>query len=161
MTRSIHDRARELIVLAGARDRDNDNVLAREQHSWLLAHLRECAACRDYEEAAGRAVRAVRSQPLAADSALVRATQMRVRARALELRQQQERMWLVRLSCLFVGVSAAITTPLFWRGFEWMGAWAGVSSWVWQAGFSFFWIAPALVASALLLARGTHLSSNG
>jgi predicted anti-sigma-YlaC factor YlaD len=166
MTRNIHDRARELIALAGALDRDRDRDEGRDladeqQQTWLLAHLQECAACRDYQEAAGRTVRAVRSQPLAADSALVRATQMRVRARALELRQQQERMWLVCLSCLFVGLSAAITTPLFWRAFAWMGAWAGVSNWVWQSGFTFFWVAPALVASALLLARGTHLSSNG
>jgi predicted anti-sigma-YlaC factor YlaD len=171
MTRNIHDRARELIALAGAgavdrdrdRDRDGDEGrdLAGEQQTWVLAHLQECAACRDYQEAAGRAVRAVRSQPLAAGSALVRATQMRVRARALELRQQQERMWLVCLSCLSVGLSAAITTPLFWRAFAWMGAWAGVSNWVWQSGFTFFWMAPALVASVLLLARGTHLSSNG
>jgi predicted anti-sigma-YlaC factor YlaD len=162
MTQSEHDRARALIALAGARDRDS--AVASEEQTWLLAHLQECAACREYEEAAGRAVRALRSQPLAADSALVRATQMRVRARALELGRQRERFWLVCLSCSFVGISAAITTPLFWRAFEWMGAWAGVSSWVWQAGFAFFWIAPSLVAGALLLGRGTHLSglsSNG
>jgi len=160
MTRSEHERARELIAVAGAQDRDrhNDNVLANEQQAWLLGHLQECAVCREYEEAAGRALRALRSQPLAADSALVRATQMRVRARALELRQKQERFWLVCLSCSFVGISAAITTPLFWQAFEWMGAWAGVSSWVWQSGFAFFWIAPALVAGTLLLGRGTHLS---
>ncbi len=103
----------------------------------------------------------MRSQPLAADSALVWATRMRVRARAVELRQREERMWLVCLACLFVGLSAALTTPLFWRAFEWMGVWAGVSSWVWQAGFTFFWIAPALVVGALLLARGTHLANNG
>jgi hypothetical protein len=69
--------------------------------------------------------------------------------------------WLVCMSCLFVGLSAAITTPLFWRAFEWMGVWAGVSSSVWQVGFTFFWIVPALVVSALLLARGTHLTHNG
>jgi predicted anti-sigma-YlaC factor YlaD len=160
MKLSAHDKARQLIALAGARNRETNNDLAQEQQqAWLLAHLQECTACRDYEEAAGRAVRALRSQPLAADAALVRATQMRVRARALELRQKQERFWLVCLSCSFVGISAAITTPLFWRAFAWMGVWAGVSSWVWQAGFAFFWIAPALVASALLLARGNHLTS--
>ncbi len=152
MTRSIHERAQELIALAGAED------LPEGQQTWLRAHLQECVACCDYEEAAGRVVRALRSQPLAADSALVRATQMRVRTRSLELRQQRERTWLVCASCLFVGLSAAITTPLLWRTFEWMGAWAGVSSSVWQLGFAFFWIVPALVVSALLLARGTHLT---
>jgi predicted anti-sigma-YlaC factor YlaD len=152
MTRSGHERTRELIALAGANDRD----LSGEQQAWLRAHLAECAACRDYAEAAGGVVRALRSQPSAADFALVRATQMRVRARALELQQQRERVWLVCVSCVFVGLSSAITTPLFWRAFAWMGEWAGVSNSVWQAGFAFFGIVPALVVSTALLARGTH-----
>ncbi len=155
MTRNEHESAQELIALTGS------DSLANEQQSWLRVHLQACAPCREYEEAAGRVVRALRSQPLAADSALVRATQMRVRSRALELRHQRERMWLVCLSCLFVGLSAAVTTPLFWRAFEWIGAWAGVSHWVWQAGYAFFWIVPALVVSALLLARGTHWVHDG
>jgi predicted anti-sigma-YlaC factor YlaD len=155
MTRSGHERTRELIALAGANDRD----LSDGQQAWLRAHLQECAACRDYAEAAAGVVRAVRSQAWAADSALVRATQMRVRSRALELQQQRERVWLVCVSCLFVGLSSAITTPFFWRAFEWIGVWAGVSNSVWQAGFAFFWIVPALVVSTVLLARGTHLTS--
>ena len=152
MMRNVHDEARELISLGEA--------LPEEQQARLRAHLQECADCREYEEAAGRMVRGLRSQPLAADSTLVRETQLRVRARALELRQQRERRWLVCLSCLFVGLSAAITTPLLWRGFEWVGAWAGVSKWVWEAGFSYFWIAPALAVSVLLAAHGTHLTNN-
>jgi hypothetical protein len=159
MTESLHERARELIALAGVKDTGKD--FSDGQEIWLRAHLGECVACRDYAERAGLAVRALRSQPLAADSALVRTTQMRVRSRALELRQQQERMWLVYLSCLFVGLSAALTTPVSWRAFEWMGVWAGVSSWIWQAGFTFFWIVPPLVVSALLLAGGAHLTNNG
>jgi hypothetical protein len=42
-----------------------------------------------------------------------------------------------------------------------MGTWADVSSLVWQAGFAFFWIVPALVVSALFLASGTHLIHDG
>jgi len=151
----MHERAREIIALAGAESPPD------AEQTWLRAHLQECVACSDYAEAAGRVVRALRLQPLAADSALVQATRMRVRLRANELRQQQERMWLVCVSCLFVGLSAAITTPLFWRAFEWMGQRAGVSSWIWQAGFAVFWIAPGLFVSALLMARGTHLAGNG
>ncbi len=152
MTRSPHDEARELIALGES--------LSGAQQTWLRVHLQECAACRDYEEAAGRVVRALRSQPLAADSRLVRATQMRVRFHASRLRETRDRMWLVALACLGVGLSATLTVPLLWRLFAWMGARAGVSSWVWQAGFTFFWIAPALVVSALLLARGSHLTNN-
>lgn len=152
MTLNEHEEARKLIAQGGD--------LSDTQHSWLQAHVQDCAACRDYGDAAGRAVRAMRSQPLAADSTLVRTTQMRVRARALELQQQQQRTWLVAAACLFVGFSTAITTPVFWRIFAWMGEQAGVSSWVWQTGFTFFWVVPALVVSATLLVRGNHLTHN-
>ena len=71
MTRSGHDEARELIALGEG--------VSDAQQAWLRAHLDECEACRHYAEAANGVVRALRSQPLAADSRLVRATQMRVR----------------------------------------------------------------------------------
>lgn len=154
MTRSVHDEARELIALAGAED------VSAGQQPWLRAHLQQCAACRDYAVMADYIVRALRSQPVTPDFELVREAQIRVRSRALELGHQQERVWLVCLSCLFVGLSAAITTPFFWRAFQWMGAWAGMSTWGWQTGFTFFWIVPALVVSLFLLTRGTALTSN-
>ena len=153
MTRNAHDEARELIALGEA--------LSDAQQTWLRAHLQECVACRDYEEAAGRVVRGLRSQPLAADSALVRATQMRVRFHAGRLRETRERLWLVGMACLGVGLSATLTVPLLWRLFAWMGEWAGVSTLVWQAGFMVFFIAPALVVGVMLLARGMHLANNG
>jgi predicted anti-sigma-YlaC factor YlaD len=155
MTRDIHDEARQLIALAGA------DGLSDVQQTWLRVHLQECAACRDYGDAAGRVVRALRSVTLAADSRLVRATQMRVHFHASRLRETRERMWLVGIACLGVGLSATLTVPVLWRLFAWMGAWTGVSSPVWQGSFVFFWIVPALVVSALLLARGTHLTSDG
>jgi predicted anti-sigma-YlaC factor YlaD len=153
MTQDMHDQARELIALGEG--------LSNAQQDWLRAHLGECETCRHYAEAADRLVRDLRSLPIAADSRLVRATQMRVRFHASRLRETRERMWLVGMGCLGVGLSATLTIPFLWRLFAWMGARAGVSSWVWQAGFTFFWIAPALVVSALLLARGTHLTNNG
>jgi predicted anti-sigma-YlaC factor YlaD len=161
MSVNDHERARQLIALSGADasgGRTGD-ARAEGERGWLRVHLQECEECRDYAEAAGGAIRALRTHPMAAGSGLVRATQMRVRARALELRRQRERMWLVGLSCAFVGISAAVTTPLLWQGFAWAGEWMGVSSWVWQAGFTFVWIVPALVASALLVDRGTHLNA--
>jgi predicted anti-sigma-YlaC factor YlaD len=153
MTRDAHDEARELIAVGES--------LSDTQQAWLRSHLDECEACRHYSEAAGRVVRALRSQPLAADSRLVRATQMRVRFHASRLREARERMWLVGMACLGVGLSATLTVPFLWRLFAWMGEWAGVSTLVWQAGFVIFFIAPTLVVGLLLLARGTHLTSNG
>ena len=153
MTRDAHDEARELIALGEG--------LSDPQQAWLRAHLDECEACRHYAEAANGIARTLRSLPLAADSRLVRATQMRVRFHASRLREARERMWLVAMACLGVGLSATLTVPLLWRLFAWMGERAGVSTLVWQTGFMFFFIAPALVVSVLLLARGTHLTNNG
>jgi len=153
MTRDTHDEARELITLGES--------LSDAQQAWLRAHLDECEACRRYAEAANGVVRALRSVPLAADSRLVRATQMRVRFHASRLRETRERLWLVGMACLGVGLSATLTVPILWRLFAWMGEWAGVSTVVWQSGFIFFFIAPALAVSVLLLARDTHLTNNG
>jgi predicted anti-sigma-YlaC factor YlaD len=150
MTRNAHDEARELIALGEG--------LPDAQESGLRAHLNECEACRNYAEGANRVVRSLRSLPLAADSRLVRATQMRVRFHASRLRETRERMWLVGMACLGVGLSATLTVPFLWRLFAWMGERAGVSTLVWQTGFMFFFVAPALVVSILLLARGTHLA---
>ena len=106
-------------------------------------------------------VRTLRSLPVAADARLVRATQMRVRFHANRLRETRERMWLVGMACLGVGLTATLTVPFLWRLFAWMGERAGVSTVVWQTSFMVFFIAPALVVSVLLLARGTHLANNG
>ncbi|MBV9342472.1 MAG: hypothetical protein JO159_16495 [Acidobacteria bacterium] len=151
MTRTAHEEARELITLAGTED------LPGARQSWLNAHLEECEACRVYAGAADRVVRALRSLPVACDSRLVRATQMRVRFHADRLRETKERMWLLAVACAGVGFSAAVSTPLLWRLFAWMSEWMGISSPVWQAGFIFFWVAPALVLSLWLSARHAHL----
>jgi len=153
MTREAHDEARELIALGDG--------LPDSQQAWLRAHLDECEACRSYAEAANGMVRKLRSQPLAADARLVRATQMRVRFHASRLREARERMWLVGMACLGVGLSATLAVPFLWRLFAWVGERAGVSNLVWQTGFIFFFIPPALVVSVLLLARGTHLTNGG
>ena len=152
MTRDIHEEARELIAVGDA--------VSDAQQIWLQDHLAECAACRDYAEGAAQVVRALRSLPIAADARLVRATQLRVRFHATRLRETRERMWLVGMACLGVGLTATLTLPLLWRLFAWMGEQAGVSTGVWQAGFLFFFIAPALVASVVLLARGNHVKSH-
>jgi predicted anti-sigma-YlaC factor YlaD len=152
VTQSEHDRARQLIVQSGLNRPD----LSADEQAWLQKHLDQCTPCRQYVESAERVVRDLRSVPVAADARLVRATQMRVRFHAARLRQTHERMWLISIACLGVGISAAITAPLFWRLFAWMGEQAGLSNPVWQAGFAIFWIAPALAVSLLLLARGTH-----
>ena len=92
---------------------------------------------------------------------LVRTTQMRVRFHANRVREARERMWLIALACLSVGISTVFTIPLLWRLFAWIGDTAGVTPPVWEAGFAVFFVTPALVVSLVLLARGTHWASRG
>ena len=151
MIRDPHQRAQELIACGG-------QELSDSQQAWLRTHLDECAPCRDYAQAAEQLVRSLRSVPMVADRALVQTTQMRVRLRSRQLMQSRERMWLVWMSCILVGLSVAITTPFLWRGWEWLAERAHVSSPVWQVGFMIFWLSPAVAASLLFLARGIHLT---
>jgi hypothetical protein len=155
MKQNPHDEARELLTISAG------EALPAPQQRQLQSHLEVCTDCRNYAEAAARVVRGLHSLPVAADSRLVRATQMRVRFHADRLRQAQERMWLTAVLCLGVGFSAALTAPLLWRLFAWIGEWAAIPGPIWQAGFVFFGIAPALVVSVLLLARGTQLADAG
>ena len=152
MTRNAHDEARELIALGEG--------FSDAQQAWLRSHLDQCEACRHYAEAANRAVRTLRSLPLAADSRLVRATQMRVRQRALELQRQQERLWVICVCCVAVTLGTAITTAVLWRGFAWMGQQARLPGPVWQIGLAALGLMPAIVAGILLLARGTYLADH-
>ncbi len=152
MTRNTHDQARELIALGEG--------LLDSQQAWLRAHLDKCEACRDYAEAANGIVRTLRSLPLAADSRLVRATQMRVRLRALDLQRQQERLWVICVCCVTVTLGTAFTTAVLWRGLAWMGQQARLPGPVWQIGLVALGLMPAIVAGILLLARGTYLADH-
>jgi len=152
MTRNAHDEARELIALGEG--------FSDAQQAWLRSHLDQCEACRHYAEAANRAVRTLRSLPLAADSRLVRATQMRVRQRALELQRQQERLWVICVCCVAVTLGTAFTTAVLWRGLAWMGQQARLPGPVWQIGLVALGLMPAIVAGILLLARGTYLADH-
>ena len=154
MTQSSHDEVRRLIATSA-------DDLSEAQQALLHAHLQDCGSCRDYAAVTAEIVRALRGIPVAADPRLVLNTQARVRARAFAMRQRQQWLTLVALACPLVGLSAAITTPLVWRAFQWMGTYAGLSRLLWQAGFVFYWVVPALLVSVLLLLRGTHLADSG
>jgi len=154
MTQSSHQEIRRLIATSA-------DDLSEAQQALLHAHVQDCGSCRNYAAATAEIVRALRGIPVAADPRLVLITQARVRARAIALRQRQQWLTLVALACPLVGLSAAITTPLVWRAFQWMGAYTGLSRTLWQVGFTFYWVAPSLLVSVLLLFRGTHLADNG
>ena len=154
MITDIHERARQLIALAGP------EALAAPDQLWLAAHVASCASCRAFADNAAGTIQALRAIPVAAGLSLVAATQARVRQRALQLQRQRERAWLVCVSCVAVTVCAVLTTIALWRGFAWAGEQAQVSAPIWQVVFLVFCVTPALVAGILLLARDTHLADH-
>ena len=151
--RNLHDEARALIAHGGA--------ISGTQQDWLRVHLDECEPCLQYAQAVTNVVGALRSVPISADSRLVRATQMRVRFHARRLQEMRQRMWLVGMACLCVGLSATLTAPVMWRLFAWIGQMAGVSNIVWQVSFMFSFVLPGLVVAVLLLARGADQIQDG
>jgi len=149
----LHEEVRRWIALG--------DEISDAQRAQLRSHVDQCEACRRYSEGVSGVVRALRSTTLAADARLVRATQMRVRFHAAHLRQARERMWIMAIACLGVGLSATLTIPYLWRLFEWIGESAELPTLVWQAGFAVFFITPALVVGITLAIRGTRFTSDG
>jgi predicted anti-sigma-YlaC factor YlaD len=152
MNSDLHERARMLVALSGPEG------LAAEEQSWLATHLESCPACREFAENTSEAIASLRMVSVTAGARLISATQLRVRQRALELQNRQERMWIVAVCCAAVTVCAAVTTFFLWSGFAWLGAWARLDPPVWAVSFVAFSLMPALVTGLLLLARGTHLA---
>jgi predicted anti-sigma-YlaC factor YlaD len=149
-----HDRARRLLALADV------EPLPGSERTWLNDHLGTCESCRAFALDAGELVRALRSVPVAADRTLVTTTQMRVRQRARELHQRDERIWLVGVSCALVTLTTLITNIACWRGFAWLVEHTHISADIWPVAFVALWIVPALAASVLLLANGTHFADH-
>jgi hypothetical protein len=154
LNNDAHERAQKLIVLAGP------EAFSGADRTWLAGHMETCAPCRAFAENARETIHGLRAIPIAAGRSLVSTTQMRVRRRALELQRHRERLWLVSVSCTAVTLCALLSTVALWRGFEWLGTWAGLAPLIWQAGFVVFCVTPSLVAGVLLLLRGTHLADH-
>jgi len=154
ITENDHVRARQVLAFAAAAQ------LPAADQAWLESHLEACDSCRAFAQDAGDLVRALRSIPVAADRTLVAATQIRVQLRARELRQRDERLWLVGVSCVVVTLTAVLTNLACWRGFTWLVERTHISAAAWPVAFVALFIVPALAASVLLLAQGTHLADH-
>jgi len=153
MIRNVHEEARKLMA--------SGEGVGNAGPEWLRVHLEQCQECRQYAHGISQVVRTLRSTSFAADSRLVRATQIRMRFHAHRLQAMRRRLWLFGLACLGAGLSATLTAPFLWRLFAWFGAWSGVPNIVWQAGFMFFFLVPGLVVAVLLLGRGANLIQHG
>ena len=135
--------------------------LTAEERNWLEAHLESCAQCRKQALETERALCALRSAAPRFDVTLVLTTQMRARVRARELIENAGRMRALWISCTLSWLLGVVSAPLLWWGFEWIGNRLAISRAVWMTGFALSWVAPAVVAAAVIAwrqARGSSLT---
>lgn len=147
MMDDAHRQAQQLIRKAWLEE------LTPAEQAWLREHLSACPACARSAETLQTVISGLRSVPATADPALVERTRTRVRRRAHELRQAQERSRMLVVACVASFISGGITLPLLWRLFSWLGSEVSLSAPVWQAGFLAFVMLPGLLAAIVLLAR--------
>ncbi len=150
MTTIDHERAHELML-----DGRIDEISAADR-KWLESHLSDCVECSQYSASLDQAVSGLRLPAVMADASLVRATQGRVRRRALQMQSHTAAMRPLWIAAALACAWATLTTPLLWAAFAWLGAAFSLSNLEWRTGFVFAWLAPTLAASLLLLASGSH-----
>ena len=156
MSEDVHQRAEHLLAASKV-----EGISPAEQE-WLETHLESCVPCNEYTAALERAVASLRSVRIPLDPALVRATQFRVRLRAHELREQESRMQGLWISCALSWVLGALSAPLLWWGFQWVGRHIALPDLAWQTAFVLWWVMPAAAAAAVLAGlRARAAKENG
>ena len=145
MSRNTHERAERLI------DRRHIEGLSPAERQWLDAHLEGCGACAERAHLTTEAIASLRAVAVPVNPAIVNLAKARARMRAAELRRRDERLRPLWITCAFSCLMMLLTTPYFWRAFEWMGQAMRLPAPVWQAGFLLWWSVPAAVAAIALL----------
>lgn len=144
MSEAVHQRAERLLAASKVEG------ISPAEREWLDGHLESCTPCGERAVALERAVASLRSVSIALDPALVKATQFRVRLRAHELREQESRMRGLWISCALSWVLGALSAPLLWWGFQWVGRHIALPDLAWQTAFVLWWVMPAAAAVAVL-----------
>jgi anti-sigma factor RsiW len=152
MSEDIHKKAETLLVTSRVEG------ISDAEREWLSSHLEACAQCRARAEALGRTLATLRSFPAAPAPALVEATRRRVRARALELREQQSRRRGLWIACVLSWLFGAVSAPPLWFAFKWLGQRFDLPQPLWIMALAVYWIVPAVAGAAALAWRGSRNS---
>ncbi|HLI62756.1 MAG TPA: hypothetical protein VKV05_05110 [Terriglobales bacterium] len=146
MTDHEHERALELIARRGTEE------IAAAESAWLEAHLTSCPPCARYGDDFDQARRLLQAVAVTASPRLVAMTQQRVRARALQIREQQTRTVLIAISFCLGAMSSAVSAWLWWKFGDWLVERFALPVSLAAPGIFFFLLLPAVVIAALMLA---------
>ncbi len=150
MSEDIHKKAETLLAASRVEG------VSDSEREWLSSHLETCAVCHARAEALERTLAAVRSFPAAPAPAVVEATRRRVRARALELREQQSRRRGLWMACVLSWLFGAVSAPPLWFAFKWLGQRFDLPAPLWVTALAVYWIVPAVAGAAALAWRGSR-----
>ncbi|MGH9377899.1 MAG: hypothetical protein ACRD1I_03775 [Terriglobia bacterium] len=156
MTEDAHKKAERLVLqsrVEGIAGPHGPHGPHGPDQRWLDEHLAQCERCAGYAQSVSQAVRSLRSVSVVVDPELVSSTRLRVYLRARELSRKRERMGIMWGCCALSWVAGAVTAPLVWRAFEWLGAETGLPRIIWESGFVTWWFAPAAAALAVIAWR--------
>jgi hypothetical protein len=148
--RDLHERARRLI------DMERIEGLAIEEGRWLESHLAVCEACAGWAEDAGAALQMFRSVSIAPPPGLAVLAKLRVREKAVELKQQRSRNLALIAGCAVSWMAGAASAPLVWRLCAWLGSRLDLPRIVWQLAFFSWWFVPAAAASLVIIVALAH-----
>ncbi len=144
MSEGVHERAVRLLAA------ERVEGLAADDRTWLDEHLEHCPDCAAHGRALEEALGALRAVSVPVRPALVATTQLRVRLRARELREQRARMRALWVACALSWLLGAVTAPLLWRAFAWIGSSLALPNIVWEVSFALWWVTPAAVVAGVL-----------
>jgi hypothetical protein len=153
MSKDVHQRAERLIVANGVEG------LSASDQAWLDQHLESCARCAKRADSTEQALRSLRSVSVRVGPGLIRATRLRVHARALELHERRTQMTMLWVSCALSWILGALSAPSIWRAFAWLGERARIPAFAWQLGFALWWALPAAAVTVVLVMRRTQAES--
>lgn len=154
---SIHAQVQEIML----QSRSERWHRTAEQEALLQSHVAQCADCARQMEAIQISLYEVQavSASIAASSTLVRSTQLRVRARARELKKQEEFMQPLWIAAMLAFLWAGASMPFLWQGFAWLGRNNNLPDMVWVSGFVVMCLMPAAAVSTIALARGQKVAA--
>lgn len=144
MKKISHERALQLAAMHMATD------ISHDEQSWVAAHLSECAACSTRVQQRQAMLNEMRSVSIAATSALVRTTKVKVRARAIEMNQRQSRRVSVWVALMVALLWYGVSTPFLLEAGTDLAHWTSMPDSLTQVTMFGFWVTPALVGLAMI-----------
>jgi anti-sigma factor RsiW len=153
MNEDIHKKAESLITASRVEG------LSSGDRAWLDKHLEECTPCAARADALEKTLAGLRSIPVVLGPAIVEAARRHARSRAHQLHEHQSRMRGLWIACVFSWLLGALSAPVLWLGFEWIGKRLSLPQPLWIMALATCWFIPAAATAAVLTRRHARISN--